>query len=354
MAPSPLVVPHGRRRALPARRARSGGGARRVALSIRILAILAFILAARAVSGQQVRSIPTPQQVLVPAYGFSDAEWRRLVAGGRAVSPVVLDIGVGSGTIWGGANLGARLAEARAAGVRVLGYVPTAYGKGAVDEAAHPTRTPQKVQGYIDEWYRLAPGLDGIFFDEGPLAEQQAITPKVVEFYTGIYRHVKARSAGRGTVVLNATESDQEWVMTGASDVAVLYEGPPAKYARYQAPAWASRYPPARIAHLVFEVPSCPAMVGVVARGKRAGAGVVYVYTGSPTAYDRLPGYWEAQLRAARAARLSDADSVSAAELEGDIRDMQELLPTVPPSGKPPIIARINRLREQQRRALCP
>lgn len=315
-----------------------------------------LVLAAVPLAAQQAPAPPASQQLLVPAYAFPVTEWQRLLAGGPSVSPVVLDVGVGSpGGVYGGANPAARVAEAQRAGLRVVGYVPTAYGKGAADPVRHPTRTLEAVRGYIDEWYRLAPALDGAFFDEGPLAEQQAITPEVRSFYAGIYRHLKARSGGRGTVVLNATESDQEWVMTDASDVAILYEGPAAKYEqRYRAPAWSGRYPPGRIAHVVFEVPSCADMVRVVARSKDAGAGVVYVYDRSPTAYDRLPAHWAAQLRAAKAAHLGEAAANSVADLSAQIRHLQDQLRTASTSEKAALVADIRQLQQQRRQAVCP
>ena len=67
------------------------------------------------------------------------------------------------------------ITRAHAAGKRVIGYVRTGY-LGLVDKPAYATRLGShdladwvaQIQGDVDLWYQLYPGLiGGIFFDEG-------------------------------------------------------------------------------------------------------------------------------------------------------------------------------------------
>jgi hypothetical protein len=154
----------------------------------------------------------------------------------------------------------------RAAGTRVLGYVPTAYG----------ARSARAVDADVDRyvsWY----GVDGIFLDEA--SSQRRDLP----YYRGLARQVRSQAQ---LVVLNPGRVPDRGYFRVA-DVVVTFEGPYAAYAPAlrRMPAWIRRVPPRQVAHLVYAT-SREQMRKSVASPARAGR--VYFTDG------RLPDPWSA------------------------------------------------------------
>ncbi len=229
----------------------------------------------------------------------------------------------------------------------VLGYVYTGAGSGAPcppGAAQGPGITPRslaEVEGEVDRWKMLCPKLDGIFFDVGPEPDvftgtatlNGPIAQCVKDFYGTIYQYAKTAFAPArpghpvlggnpdGTVFLNASQyepDDGGWIMDGPSracDVANLWEVGIAAYTTTQPrptnvypsdpPSWwtDTRSAPYRIAHVVYSVPdevnqNQADMRRVVALSRQRLAGYVFVYDGTPAAYDHLPPYWAVEVAA--------------------------------------------------------
>ncbi len=224
-------------------------------------------------------------------------------------------------------------AKLKAPSLRVLGYVPTDSATQAVPNAPilsgqprQSYRTLADIKGYVDHWYRLCPNLDGIFFDEGPAAYRfTGLTPgppattippgwtvvaEVQQFYVDLYNHVKAKAPLGTHVILNASEFMDEWVMGPPShppvaDTVELFEGECAKYEhRYRAQTWISKYPVDRIIHVIHTcrgyrcLSDRDEMIRMVALAQERGAGNVYVFDGTSSAYDKLPTYWTDEVTA--------------------------------------------------------
>jgi hypothetical protein len=221
-------------------------------------------------------------------------------------------------------------AHAQAPGLLVLGYVPTDNATGAVPGAPILSGQPRaayrslaEIMRYVDHWYTLCPTLDGIFFDEGPgsyrftgetpstpIPPGYTVVPQIQTLYASLYAHVKTK-VGRGThVMLNASEFMDEWVMgpTGQpaiADTVLLFEGDRAKYEhRYQPQPWIRNYPPDRLLHVIH---TClgyrclldrEQMIRMVALAQQRGVGLIYVYDGTSSAYNRLTSYWIEQVSA--------------------------------------------------------
>ena len=220
-------------------------------------------------------------------------------------------------------------AQSNRPGLRVLGYVPTDSGTAVT---AAPTlngkpkqsyRTLADIRRYVDHWYELCPTLDGIFFDEGPAAYRftgapagttfpsgYTVDPQIQKFYVDLCSHVKTK-VGRGThVILNASEFMDEWVMGPPShppvaDTVELFEGECAKYEhRYRAQPWISKYPVDRILHVIHTcrgyhcLSDRDEMIRMVALAQERGAGNVYVFDGTSSAYNKLPLYWTEEVAA--------------------------------------------------------
>jgi hypothetical protein len=160
---------------------------------------------------------------------------------------------------------------AQDARARVLGYVPTTYGKRPAADVVADIRR-------YASWY----GVDGIFLDEA--APGAADLP----YYDALSRDVRA--AGLRLVVLNpGVVPDPAYF--DIADVVVTYEGAYADYAAAmdRMPAWVRRQPPDRVAHLVYGASRDEALAVV---GNPAGAGYVYATSGSlPDPWQSLPSY---------------------------------------------------------------
>jgi hypothetical protein len=288
--------------------------------------------------------------IIVPAFipppGFGKLpDWMPIYRAGPTVRAAVLNIDLDnldpkvpfptfktSLGVWGTTAPGLVTdAHTQAPGLLVLGYVPTDSATAGTNaptldgSAKKPYRTLPDIQCYVDHWYALCPALDGIFFDEGPAAYRftgapagtpfpsgYTVDPQIQKFYMDLCSHVKTKVGGRGThVILNASEFMDEWVMMGppsqplVADTVVLFEGECAKYEhRYTAQPWIGRYPADRILHVIHScrgyrcLSARDEMIRMVALAQERGAGNVYVFDGTSSAYNKLPLYWTEEVAA--------------------------------------------------------
>jgi len=185
------------------------------------------------------------------------------------------------------ANLVQAVRDVRTAGVQVIGYVHTDYGRRATDEVV------AEIERY-SEWY----GVDGIFLDEA------STTCTDEAYYASLNASVK-RTRSDAMTVLNPGTQTMECFMSVA-DVVITFEGNYDSYiADYVSPKWVASYPSGRFWHLVYGASTSVQMRGAVALSKSRRAGWIYVTPEElPNPWGTLPGegYWSEQLRAARGA----------------------------------------------------
>ncbi len=210
----------------------------------------------------------TCRAALIPAY-VPPHELAALAAGARRPRMVVVnpDSGPGAGE---GRGYAEAVRTLQAAGVRVLGYVPTTYG-------SRPLAAVLADVGRYLAWY----GVDGIFFDEA--SADGALLP----YYRAASRQARGDS-GR-VVVLNPGVPPAAGYFDVA-DVVVTFEGTYAGYASAMAatPDWLRRIAPDRVAHLVYDATRAEALDAVA----DATAGYVYVTSGAmPNPWRSLPAY---------------------------------------------------------------
>jgi hypothetical protein len=206
---------------------------------------------------------------LIPAY-LPPGAIVDLVKGPLRPRLVVINPGNGPGTH---ALSGYREAvrAAKDAGARVLGYVPTTYGRRPAAGVL------ADVERYMS-WY----GVDGIFFDEASHSMAQ------LPYYDALTRRVRS-SRGR-FVVLNPGVVPARGYFDIA-DVVVTFEGLHSAYAAALAhmPDWVREQPPDRVAHLVYGASRDQAMAAV--QDVRE-AGYLYVTSGAlPDPWRTLPSY---------------------------------------------------------------
>ncbi|RSS52943.1 spherulation-specific family 4 protein [Streptomyces sp. WAC06614] len=189
--------------------------------------------------------------MLVPLYehpAHHPEAWEALVRAASRLHSVVLNPGSGPGSApdEGFADVAARL---RAAGVTVLGYTDTDYGR-------RPHRDVVRDLLHHRDWY----GTDGAFLD------QVAAGPELLPHYGRLA--VAARAAGADTLVLNHGVHPHPGY-AALADLLVTFEGPWDAYrAADPPPPWTAGHPPERFCHLVYAVPpDAPATALAAERG---------------------------------------------------------------------------------------
>lgn len=218
---------------------------------------------------------PGCREALIPAY-LPPRELTRLVHAPRPPRMVVINPDNGPGAGRSHSYISAvRLLQA--AGVRVLGYVPTGYGwrprQDVLDDVHRYT-----------SWY----GVDGVFFDEA------ASGAELVPHYRALAR--AARDEAARLVVLNPGVPPAPGYFELA-DVVVTFEGNYQAFvaAQAQTPAWLRRQRRDRVAHLVYGATRAQALSALTG----SGAGYLYATSGAlPNPWRTLPSYLDEEAEA--------------------------------------------------------
>ncbi|MFC0527742.1 spherulation-specific family 4 protein [Phytohabitans kaempferiae] len=245
------------------------------------------------------------QRLAVPAYfypgGDGAALWQRLTAQGTGIAVANPFSGPGKTRDPGYA---AAIAAAGAAGVTVLGYVPTGYlgttGRATRLGETTPAAWSAQVQQDIETWYRLygGDGLGGVFFDE----VQNVCGPDgaYARTYRALDEHTRAWHRGAFTVINPGIGTERCYADIG--DVILTFEGTYESYVEWEPPAWHRALDPRRLWHLVHATGTLERLDEAMRLSERRNAGYVYVtpdVLANP--WDSLPPeeYWQRQLAAA-------------------------------------------------------
>ena len=218
--------------------------------------------------------------LLVPAYQYPTLGtlWADCAAAASRVPLVaVLDPASGPGT---GVDptYTAAVGAVRAAGGKVIGYVPTFWA----------TTPPETVLAQVDR-YRAWYALDGIFLD---IMANDANASHVA-YYAAVRESIRARERS-WMVVGNPGTTTQPGYVSGA-DVLCDFEYYGEGYFTFTPETWAHAYPPRRFAHLLHSLSTADSMRAAVSRARALGAGWVYVtHDTMPNPYDETPRYWNA------------------------------------------------------------
>jgi hypothetical protein len=225
-------------------------------------------------------------RLLVPAYiypgGDGRREWRRLIAVASKVDVVAIanpDSGPGSAS---NPDYAAVIAEASSHGVKLVGYVNTRYA----------ARTLAEVKKDIDAWVEFYPQIAGFFLDQQSRDAQHA----------GYYAELRAYARGKlhdSLVIANpGTPCDKMYLERRASDVTCVfayYEG----FGAFELPADLAAYEPSRFAALAYKVADVETMRAMVKDAILKRIGYIYITDGAPlNQWNKLPGYWEAEVDA--------------------------------------------------------
>ena len=212
-----------------------------------------------------------PSRLVVPAYFHPAADpggWEWLAEHAASVRLVILNVasGPGAGPEPAFQAVTERL---RGAGVRVVGYVDTDYGR-------RPVPYVTASFGRYQRWY----GVHGVCLDRAAAGAPE------LGYYAVLAARV--REMGARAVFFNHGVYPLEGYAEHA-DLLGTFEGPWHAYQRATVPSWAARWPPEKFYHVVYAVP--PERFDDVARlASRRGAASVYITDrDGANPYDRLP-----------------------------------------------------------------
>jgi hypothetical protein len=196
-------------------------------------------------------------RLLVPLYvhpSVDPAAWQAVAAAGPdTVRAVVLNIADGPGPAPEPAFQQAA-AELTEAGIPLLGYVDTDYGRRSHAEVVAELLIYR-------QWY----GTTGVYFD------QAAAHPAALAHYRRLT--TAARAAGCATVVLgHGTHPEPSFAEPELGDLLVTFEGSWTEYDALALPLWTGHHPAERFCHLVYQVPAAQARTaGALIASRRAG-----------------------------------------------------------------------------------
>jgi hypothetical protein len=213
------------------------------------------------------------QSVAVPAYFYPSAGglWNTADSSAPGVGIMIANVANGPGT---GVNsdYASAIAAARAAGVRVFGYVHTTYG--AISAGT--------VEANINAWRTLY-GVTSIFIDEASTSGSE------LSYYQTLSSYVHT-VAGAQTIINFGTVPAQSEMTAG--DILVTFEDAYSNYGSTRFPSWTASYPPSRFYNIVYNVPDQLSMLSVLREAASAGVGQVYATNDVlPNPYDTLPSY---------------------------------------------------------------
>jgi hypothetical protein len=265
----------------------------RTLLSAAVAVTLAAVPAAAIASHQDAATI----HVAVPAYFYPGQYWTQLDDAAPTVGLAVANPDSGPGSA-ANSDYATAISGARAAGVKVIGYVDTGYfgttGRTTRGGQTTVAAWTAQVESDVDSWYSWygSAGLSGIFFDDG------LNDCGHVQLYEDIRGYVQTHSSGATVVDNPGTGAEQCY--TEAADTLVTFEGTYATYASYQPPAWEATADPGQLWHLLYGTPQSD-LAAAVSLAKSRNAGYLYVTPDDlPNPWDTLPtaSYWTQELNA--------------------------------------------------------
>lgn len=171
-------------------------------------------------------------------------------------------------------------------GGKVIGYVHTCYANQSPKDVGRFEcwRRIHDILDDIDRWHEFYPMIDGIFFDEVSMKQED------VSYYQALHYYVQWRHPG-AMIVNNFGGEPHEDYLGIDSSILCTYEGPSACVVGWSAPDWLPRD---RSCGIIYNTgPDLTAALGLVSR---KDIGWFYVTTdvnGYANPYDTLPNYFE-------------------------------------------------------------
>lgn len=248
----------------------------RLPRSRRLRLLLATVLLL-AVGGIAIRIVTEPgpscQQSLIPAYFYPGANWVRAIDSKSPPKFMIIDItssGAGSSP---DPNYQAAVKRARAAGITLVGYSATEYGR-------RPAAAVEMDVAHYKSWYGVTDiFLDGVSSDDSGLA-----------YYRQLSDYIHDTNPGSLVVLNPGTYPSEPYMSLG--DIVLAFEGTYAEYLRISVPGWVDAYPASKFAYVIYGTPESR-LSSAISTSQREQVGYIYV-TGNTGAnpYRSLASYW--------------------------------------------------------------
>lgn len=247
--------------------------------------ILAFTALATAVHAGDM-------SILLPLYSYpnwyagpSAYLWDDVAAAASTV-PITAIINVNNGPGGAGPNSDYQhgLADLRAGGVRMVGYVFTKYG----DTALRPLAA---IKADIDLWETQfsSAGIGGIFLDE------VSNDPAKVAYYQGIYDYILTKPHLTKVIANPGINTPEAYISAPTANTTVIFENETG-WPAYVPDSYVANYPRDRFAVLDLAVGTAGQMRQAVDLAHARNAGSIYVTDDSAAVdgnpFDTLPSYW--------------------------------------------------------------
>ncbi|WNB86348.1 spherulation-specific family 4 protein [Cellulomonas sp. ATA003] len=207
----------------------------------------------------------------VPAYFHPAAQpfdWQRLTEIPHRLRFVVMNVYNGAGAE-PDPSYKAIVDALIAAGVRIIGYVDTDYGRRPIPEIA------QEVAAYHRRY-----GIEGVFMDQ--------VSPGLEKLEHYAQAVLAARTAKARFVVLNPGTHPHPGYLDLAN-VTVTFEGTWSQYVGLKVPTWVTRFPASRFCHLVHTVPDEEFGPGLALAADRHARSVFLTDGRGENPWDHLP-----------------------------------------------------------------
>jgi Spherulation-specific family 4 len=234
-------------------------------------------------------------QILMPLYLYPSvvngrSNWQPL-ADAAAKVPIVAIINPNSGP--GGKPNSDYLAAMKLlqkAGVKMVGYVATDYGK----------RPMAKIKAEIDLYDRYF-NVQGIFLDEGASAAQHH------SHYSQIYKYIRSKPKLQQVITNPGTHLDEKYFSQPAADRAVIFENAGQEWPQYQPSTYLSKYGRQHFALMLHGVPDRLTMEKYLDLAVQRNIGYVYITDdkAATNPWDSFPSYWSAEIDSIRAKNLA-------------------------------------------------
>jgi hypothetical protein len=167
----------------------------------------------------------------------------------------------------------AAIAQARAAGVEVFGYVYTNYGAVSLSS----------LEASISSWSSWY-GVTNIFVDEASTSSAS------LSYYEALTNYVHQQSPGSQTIINFGTIPAESEMNAG--DIVITFEGDYSTYRSIRFPSWVTSFAPTRFYNIVYDVPNQSSMTTVLNEAASDNVGDIYSTSDTlPNPYDTLPSY---------------------------------------------------------------
>jgi hypothetical protein len=234
-----------------------------------IMVLIVFMIGAMLSPSFTNSATTSPQRFIIPAYYLSTTIWNTTYSNVGSGDIAVINPYNGPSTAKSSVYA-AVVTKLNSLGATPCGYVYSSYG----------ARSAAAIKADIDTYYSWY-GIKTIFIDE------VSTSTAYLSYYADLYNYIKTRS---GKVIINPGTVPNEAYM-GVSDIAIIFESSYASYGSWSSPAWATKYDPSKIAHLVYGCTSAN-LSNAVALSKSRGAGYLYITDDAlPNPWDTLPAY---------------------------------------------------------------